>query len=289
MFSSVRKTRGDEGFTLVELLVVIGIIALLISILLPALNSARQQASSVKCLSNLRQLGMGFSMYLTENKQTYPQPFQDNGFEDALGTSMGERVKSQVLWFNALDPYLQRNMKDYSTGGSSTAKKNYTELKQDPIWVTFNEDVSTGEQSKTYKMNVYFGDLASRGGIYWTRSTKLRNSSNVVLMFDGISRDCGKTSMAADLKPSGFAAEFSGEEFYVGLRHSKGKAANVLFADCHASTISQPTIPKVTAAHNYNTWYYEYQPQTGTDSQRALPTAIRNLNQSLIWNFRHGG
>jgi prepilin-type N-terminal cleavage/methylation domain-containing protein/prepilin-type processing-associated H-X9-DG protein len=61
-----------RGFTLVELLVVIGIIALLISILLPALNRARESGMKVQCLSNIRQVGIVFTMYINQSKGRLP-------------------------------------------------------------------------------------------------------------------------------------------------------------------------------------------------------------------------
>src|SRR5829696_1997921 len=77
----MKRQDRKAGFTLVELLVVIGIIALLISILLPSLNRARETANRVKCASNLRQIGQAILLYANEARPmgTYPRTLYYGG------------------------------------------------------------------------------------------------------------------------------------------------------------------------------------------------------------------
>ena len=63
---------GRKGFTLIELLVVIAIIAILAAMLLPALSQAREKARQAVCMSNLRQIALGFLMYIQENNESFP-------------------------------------------------------------------------------------------------------------------------------------------------------------------------------------------------------------------------
>jgi prepilin-type processing-associated H-X9-DG protein/prepilin-type N-terminal cleavage/methylation domain-containing protein len=94
--ASLRRTNRG-GFTLVELLVVIGVIALLISMLLPALNKARQAANNVSCQSNLRSIGQLINIYASQNRGYGPVTW-DNvkffTFADTLTIMTNKRYAS---------------------------------------------------------------------------------------------------------------------------------------------------------------------------------------------------
>ncbi len=92
--------RRSEAFTLVELLVVVGIIAILMAILLPSLNKARAQASRVKCMSNMRQIGTASILYANQNKGFLPTR---GGAANVLarGSGVGYSTFGQTIGFGA--------------------------------------------------------------------------------------------------------------------------------------------------------------------------------------------
>lgn len=92
-----RSVQPLRGFTLVELLVVIGIIAVLISVLLPALQKARESAMNVKCSSNMRQVALALSMYIDGNKGRIPPVLVSYG-----GTSTQTVYPQGFSWSSAI-------------------------------------------------------------------------------------------------------------------------------------------------------------------------------------------
>ena len=100
MWKPIRVRRPLHGFTLIELLVVVAIIALLISILLPSLNRARDQARTAVCLSNLKQLGLAFALYAEDHRGRLSAMYTDNSFWD--------------VWNRTISPYMSRPDADAS-------------------------------------------------------------------------------------------------------------------------------------------------------------------------------
>jgi prepilin-type N-terminal cleavage/methylation domain-containing protein/prepilin-type processing-associated H-X9-DG protein len=90
-----------RAFTLVELLVVIGIIALLISILLPALGKAREQGRNVKCKSNMRQIYIASMMFANDNKQRLPRGAKIEESAANLGNPTASYYEQCTAWLMA--------------------------------------------------------------------------------------------------------------------------------------------------------------------------------------------
>ena len=104
------KTTRSLAFTLVELLVVIGIIALLISILLPSLNKARKAANTISCASNMRQIGLAMVQYANDNQGFLPYASMD------VGPSPNNNGNA-ITWDDLLNSYVGRHDDQFMTGG----------------------------------------------------------------------------------------------------------------------------------------------------------------------------
>jgi prepilin-type N-terminal cleavage/methylation domain-containing protein/prepilin-type processing-associated H-X9-DG protein len=137
------RRRQPGGFTLVELLVVIGIIALLMSVLLPALQRAREAANTVKCLSNVRQIAQAAMMMQTERRNIQTTTASATAIRADVERRKWVYGSNGVTdWITALLPYMSSNPRNGSEVIPGEDLLSVFECPSDP-WIRDN-DVQRG-------------------------------------------------------------------------------------------------------------------------------------------------
>jgi prepilin-type processing-associated H-X9-DG protein/prepilin-type N-terminal cleavage/methylation domain-containing protein len=230
--TTVRTQCAVGGFTLVELLVVIGIIALLISILLPALNKARESARTVACLSNLRQLSLSLIMYANDHQNWAPDnfgaPYPQTNWEIGWANKLTQLKYTPGGQVNPLAPptgiYLCPDVfepvKQWGTPGQGRDLIPY-----------FRADIGNYWFSTTYGINSFFcaiNNTAYPPDIKRIKLTGVKNSSRVFLLGDTYDAGAGVLWYIGLSYPG------------ISLRHNRGQAYNMAFADGHAETMPIP-------------------------------------------------
>ena len=227
--------RGAVAFTLIELLVVIAIIAILASMLLPALTAAKDRATTMACLSNVRQLGMAGLMYAEECDFVYPMSYRSAGY--AQGSTTTVREYDDVFRANRTGWYPYWAMIYPYVGERKTYKCPDLKVRY-TVWG------ATGTPLLSYP-NDYLGNpwLMSRGyggAVSCVRQPRCTQPSATIFLYDGYwgDRPCSYplgTEAGGSNCRGRTAGWYSGNPYAV--RHDD--TGNVVMADGHAENLKR--------------------------------------------------
>jgi len=183
----------NRAFTLVELLVVIGIIALLVGILLPALNKARAAAASTQCMSNLRQLDSAMLQYRTDNKGRMCPSYGPN----------------QQMWMVVALPYLSQSAKKvelYLDSATTKAEVAKLALRETVFFCPVARDPLNG-------MNIS-GTNTGTAFACWGPNSNYNDGMMGSYFFNGWMYRMGTATKADDNVALGFAGESTTDKFW---------------------------------------------------------------------------
>jgi prepilin-type processing-associated H-X9-DG protein/prepilin-type N-terminal cleavage/methylation domain-containing protein len=225
--------RRHSAFTLVELLVVIGIIALLIGILMPALSAAKRQANTLKCASNMKTIGQTLMIYANDNKGKVPRNYE-------YGTQYQD---GHIYWAEAIGRNLLKDFPSLHPDiSASRDTKMIPFLKRIQVYqcpAHPDDDMPVDYVSNAYPISAAATATGSEPTI---KITKVKMSSELVQLIEGHASKLSKTGFNLhdivrdeNLPMTSPTVVNTGANVRVMQDERHGGLTNILFLDGHVA------------------------------------------------------